>query len=249
MNKISRLITLVIATIVIINVLMVMGVKLIYATKTINTLKSEIVELKNTLDKTQTILEVNMAEYNALKINADRLEKEAKKREILYEKTKPILLRATKYPNSKTKYLTAEFIENVRVMSESKNIPYQLIFAIIDVESNFHSDAKNKHSSAIGIGQITKSTGKFIHENLLHRKDTYIHESLLSPQLNVQYMIEYISYLRETRGSVDNAMKLYCGGYAKGHETFYEDYYRNKLMQALVSFNMTDIQANGILKM
>lgn len=247
MNKISRLIALVITTIVILNVLMVMGVKLIYATRTINSLRTELVELKNTLDNTQSILEANIAEYNELKNSRDRLEKEAKKREVLYERSKPILLRATEYPNSKTNYLNAEFIETVRVMSEAKNVPYQLIFAIIDVESNFHSDAKNKHSSAIGIGQITKGTGKFIHENLLHREDKYIHESLLSPQLNVQYMIEYISYLYSTRGSIDDAMKLYCGGYAKGHETFYEDYYRNKLMKALVSFNMTDAQANSIL--
>ena len=107
----------------------------------------------------------------------------------------PIINRAKIYKKVDTSYMNYDFVSSIFDLANSKGIDPYIVFAIIDTESNFNSNARSKYASAIGLGQITNFTGKFIHTNLLKKKTTYEHEILLNPSLNVSYMIEYLVYL------------------------------------------------------
>lgn len=209
--------------------------------KAIATLNAEKEEMREKLEISQT-------EYYNISEKLRRVEEERAQYRMKTEKYTPIIKRASLYPDSNVSYLNMGFVETVFTISLQHNISPYIVFAVIDVESNYSSTARNKRSGAIGLGQIIKSTGEFIHYKLMNRTDKYVHESLLSAFLNVQYTIEYLSYLVSQRGSVDLALKQYCGGYVKGHENFYQNHYRKKIKNSLMSFGLSEVQAEDLLK-
>lgn len=212
----------------------------------INAKRNEIVRLEDELKEAHLRFDALQRQYDVVSEELRRLEvlkAEENHKKDMYE---PILKSAFKYVDSDLNYLTTSFVENVFTLSESKNVNPFIVFAIIDVESNFNSKAKRKNG-AIGLGQIMPTTGAYIHKVLVKSSDKYVHESLQSPTLNVSYVIEYLSYLVRTRGSYDAALKLYCGGLVKGKEKFYPEYYRLRIMEALQSFGISKEQANKML--
>lgn len=160
----------------------------------------------------------------------------------------PIINRSKIYKKVDTSYMNYEFVSSIFNLAKTKNIDPYIIFAIIDTESNFNANAKSKYASAIGLGQITDFTGKFIHNGLLKKKTPYVHDMLLNPSLNVSYMIEYLVYLTNKHKSYDRAIKEYCGGFMKGYEDFYETKYRPKLVRVMKIYGLTEQSANAKLR-
>lgn len=160
----------------------------------------------------------------------------------------PIINRAKIYKKVDTSYMNYDFVSSIFNLAKTKGIDPYIVFAIIDTESNFNPKARSKYASAIGLGQITNFTGKFIHSNLLKKDTPYEHEMLLNPSLNVSYMIEYLVYLTKKHRSYDRAIKEYCGGFMKGYEDFYETKYRPKLMRVMRIYGLTESSADTRLK-
>ena len=209
--------------------------------------RSEIVALENELNDATMRFTQLQKQYDDLSKQLRALEvqraADTHKRE-MYE---PIIKSAFKYVDSDLNYLNLEFVDTVFTLAANKNVNPYVIFAIIDVESNFNARARNR-SGAIGLGQIMPTTGSYIRKSIMRRTDTYSHESLLSPALNVTYMIEYVSHLVKSRGTYDSALALYCGSLIKGKEKFYPNYYRNRLIDSMRGFGISAENANLILK-
>lgn len=213
--------------------------------KKIDTLKEELVKVKYELEVERERADMLQKKYDEASSIIRELQEIQKHEEIKVTKYNSIIERSKRYPNSNTDYLNDEFIGTVFDMCETRNVNPYIVFAVIDVESNFHSNAKNK-SGAIGLGQITPGTGAFIKKNLMKKSEAYVHDALLSPSLNVQYIVEYLDYLLKRHSNYDRAIKQYCGGFAKGRENYYETKYRPKLLNSMNSFGL-DYEMSNIL--
>ncbi|UTV60866.1 hypothetical protein JDFnp1_78 [Fusobacterium phage JD-Fnp1] len=139
-------------------------------------------------------------------------------------------------------YMTYDFLDDVFEKSREYNVNPYVVLGIVAGESNFYAAAKNKKSSATGLGQIVKGTGKYIHVNILGYDTPYNHEDLKDPLVNIEYMLGYFKYLKR-HGSYDKAMGEYCGS-----PTFYANSYRDKLLNNMVALGLTKTEANNILK-
>lgn len=139
-------------------------------------------------------------------------------------------------------YMTYDFLDDVFEKSREYNVNPYVVLGIVAGESNFYAAAKNKKSSATGLGQIVKGTGKYIHINVLGYDTPYNHENLKDPLVNIEYMLGYFKYLKR-HGSYDKAMGEYCGS-----PKYYANSYRTKLVNNMVALGLTKKEANAILK-
>lgn len=139
-------------------------------------------------------------------------------------------------------YMTYDFLDDVFEKSREYNVNPYVVLGIVAGESNFYAAAKNKKSSATGLGQIVKGTGKYIHVNILGYDTPYNHEDLKDPLVNIEYMLGYFKYLKRHE-SYDKAMGEYCGSYK-----YYASSYRTKLVNNMVALGLTKKEANEILK-
>ena len=94
-----------------------------------------------------------------------------------------------------------------------QGIDPNLFLAIVMTESQGHADAKNKHSTAIGFGQLLSSTGRWCYEDLLgYGKGTYSHSLAYNPVLNTEMTISLLGELkREHNGNMYKAIQHYRG--------------------------------------
>lgn len=139
-------------------------------------------------------------------------------------------------------YMTYDFLDDVFEKSREYNVNPYVVLGIVAGESNFYAAAKNKKSSATGLGQIVKGTGKYIHINVLGYDTPYNHENLKDPLVNIEYILGYFKYLKR-HGSYDKAMGEYCGS-----PKYYANSYRTKLVNNMVALGLTKKEANEILK-
>lgn len=139
-------------------------------------------------------------------------------------------------------YMTYDFLDDVFEKSREYNVNPYVVLGIVAGESNFYAAAKNKKSSATGLGQIVRGTGKYIHTNILGYDTPYNHENLKDPLVNIEYMLGYFKYLKR-HGSYDKAMGEYCGS-----SKYYMNSYRTKLVNNMVALGLTKKEANDILK-
>lgn len=176
------------------------------------------------------------------------------KEETIENKIEEVLLNSDKYKKydviiSKAKsygrdvsYLDYKFLDYVFDEARESNVNPYVILGIIAGESNFYAAAKNKNSSATGLGQIIKGTGSYIHYNVLGYTNEYNHNIQKDPKTNIKYMIGYFKYLKK-HNSYDKAMCEYCGS-----KSYYVNTYRNKLVNNMVALGLTKTEANSILK-
>ena len=76
--------------------------------------------------------------------------------------------------------------------SEKYSLDPKLVAAVIKAESNFYVFAKSK-KGALGLMQITPSTGKWIAKKLGYEK--FDEEMLYNPETNIRFGCWYIDYL------------------------------------------------------
>lgn len=181
----------------------------------------------------------NIREYKEETIE-DRIE-EALLNSKKYKKYDIIIAKAKSYGRD-VSYLDYKFLDYVFDEARESNVNPYVILGIIAGESNFYAAAKNKNSSATGLGQIIKGTGSYIHYNILGYTHEYNHSIQKDPKTNIKYMIGYFKYLKKYN-SYDRAMCEYCGS-----KSYYANTYRNKLVNNMVALGLTKTEANSILK-
>jgi len=96
---------------------------------------------------------------------------------------------------------------------EQYNVSPDLMLGIIMTESEGHSNAKNKSSTATGFCQILRSSGKYIYEDLMgNPKGSYSHDMAYDPDLNLRMGVVLVSELkREYKGNTYKAIQHYRG--------------------------------------
>ena len=175
----------------------------------------------------------------------EEIEKEVEKNEAKlmtkYAKYDIIIAKAKSYGRD-VSYMTYDFLDDVFDKAREYNVNPYVVLGIVAGESNFYASAKNKKSSATGLGQIVRGTGEYIHTNVLGYNTPYNHERLKDPMVSIEYMLGYFKYLKK-HGSYDRAMGEYCGS-----PKYYANSYRTKLVNNMVALGLSRKEANNILK-
>ena len=166
---------------------------------------------------------------------------EAKIQNDKYVKYDIIINRAKSYGRD-VSYLNYAFLDYVFEEADNFNVNPYVVLGIVSGESNFYANAKNKSSTATGLGQMLNGTGEYVHYNVLGYKDPYNHNIQKDPKASIRYMLGYFKYLKKYK-SYDLAMCEYCGS-----KSYYNNTYRNKLLNNMVALGLTKAEANSILK-
>ena len=92
------------------------------------------------------------------------------------------------------------------------SIDPDIILALIEVESKYDPNAKNKNSSAAGYGQLIASTAKSIAKEIDFIK-SYNHKiDAYDPYINIHLMVHYFSKcIDNNNGNIYRALKSYRG--------------------------------------
>lgn len=107
-------------------------------------------------------------------------------------------------------------------LCKEDNINPHMVFAIFDIESDYDIDAKNPKSSATGLGQLLASTAKLIYEGRMgNPAGSYTHDMAKNGYTNIEIVVSYLKYLKDTYGSV----KVMINGYSGDQSgTYYNGY-------------------------
>ena len=110
--------------------------------------------------------------------------------------------------NEKTHPVTYE--EIVELYSEEYDVPKNLIFSVIKVESGFNPNA---HSSAgaVGLMQMMPSTFEWL-TGEEHLGENLSSLCLTDPEVNIRYGTYYLRYLYLKFGNWDTSLAAYNGG-------------------------------------
>ena len=109
--------------------------------------------------------------------------------------------------------LTLENLIYMDELAEKYDINPHIVTSLFETESSYDSTAKNKDSTATGLGQFLAATGKYVYYDLLGYDGDYYHPvSARIPQLNIEMTLKYLDYLVDYRGDIKSALKYYSGG-------------------------------------
>lgn len=88
-----------------------------------------------------------------------------------------------------------------------------LVYSIIELESKFDPNADNPNSSARGLGQIIKGTGKYLWEDILgNPKGSYYHEMAYDPYINIKLICCHLGNSFNKGYLLNEVIKAYSGG-------------------------------------
>ena len=100
-------------------------------------------------------------------------------------------------------------------LCKERDLNPHIMWCIYDNESGYTEVIDNySGSSARGLGQVLKSTGESIYENIL-QLGTYSHEYAYDAQVNMQITVELID--RNIDSGLYNAIALYSGDSSGGY--------------------------------
>ncbi len=102
-----------------------------------------------------------------------------------------------------------EYAESVERYSERFEVPEELIWAVIKIESGFDSSAVSD-KGAVGLMQLTESTFNEISNQRL--KEGLDPGMRYDPDTNIRYGTYYLSYLYARYNNWDAAIAAYNGG-------------------------------------
>lgn len=116
------------------------------------------------------------------------------------------------------------------------NLNPQFVWCIVELESKFDPNADNlAGSSARGLGQIIKGTGKYLWEDILGNPEgSYYHDMAYDPYINIQLICAHLGSSFNNGSLLEGAVKAYSGGTAG---------YMEKLMNIATShgYDLSDI--------
>ena len=114
----------------------------------------------------------------------------------------------------------AAYIQNA---SREFDVPYDVIYAIIETESDFDPDAVSS-TGARGLMQINKITLQDINENL---KTDYSMNDLFDPEINIKLGASYLARLYKRFGNFETVYAAYNAGPTKVSEWLKDSEYSN----------------------
>lgn len=103
-----------------------------------------------------------------------------------------------------------DYKDTVIKYSEENDVDPLFVMSIIKAESNFNKEAKS-NKGAMGLMQITPSTGKWIAEKL--NEEMFEEDKLFDPDTNIRYGIWYINNLSN---QFDGNLNLIIAAYNAG---------------------------------
>lgn len=114
-----------------------------------------------------------------------------------------------------------ELIQHVENLCKEKDINPHLVWAMIDVESDYIANIDNAVSSARGLGQFLKSTAELFYSKAqFMNRGTYDHKYAYDPYINTEMMVWYLEYLRDSYNEdLLTMMQRYSGD--TGGTTYY----------------------------
>lgn len=116
----------------------------------------------------------------------------------------------TSYGGSSTD-LTPDVLYQLQVSCEEWGLDPYFMLGVIMTESKGNANAKSSSSTATGLCQILKGTGKSVYEDLLgNGKGTYNHSMAYDPVLNVKMGCAYMGSLKSKYG-LYRAIQAYRG--------------------------------------
>jgi soluble lytic murein transglycosylase-like protein len=111
--------------------------------------------------------------------------------------------------------LTYKQIKMGQDLMLAKGYDPDILFGIVMTESRAVEKCTNDESTARGLGQFLKGTGKWVYEKLLNL-GTYNHNYALDGDTNIKMMVSYLDYLFKTNNNnLYNAIQLYRGSSGK----------------------------------
>ncbi|MEG2295323.1 MAG: lytic transglycosylase domain-containing protein, partial [Oscillospiraceae bacterium] len=113
---------------------------------------------------------------------------------------------------SSSKYAKVKYSDLVLKAATKYNLPKELIFAVINVESTFNPNAVS-NAGATGLMQITKDTFDWINKQTKNPSG-YVYESLFDPAINIDYGCRLFSMAIKEFGNLNNAIYSYHAGWS-----------------------------------
>ena len=144
-----------------------------------------------------------------------------------------------------------KYSEYIDRYAEEYNVPKDLLYATISVESSFNPEAKS-NAGAIGLTQITPDTLSWLQTKT---GESYVEEDLKNPEISIKYCAVFYSILLEKFGDTDTAICAYHAGinavsgwlaneeYSSDGKTLDKtpsaatNHYRSKVKQAIIIYN------------
>ena len=140
--------------------------------------------------------------------------------------------------NEKTeeKIYQLEYSDIVFKYSEEYGVPPEIVYAVIECESNFKPDALSK-SGAMGLMQIMPATFKDI-QGRIHEE--YEDDMLYDPEVNIKCGTFYLSYLYKYFGDWDLVYAAYNAGMGNVSKWLANDEYSKDGKLINIPFPETD---------
>lgn len=165
--------------------------------KKVNDITYEKNELKKLVDIKDQEIQKNMDELNSFR-----------NRKELYDKYSYVI----SINNIRTGINYSTIALGEKLMKE-RGINPHMLFGLIRLESAGNPKTTNSKSTARGLGQFLKGTGKWVYEDLLgNGKGSYNHDMAFDQNINIRMCVAYLDYLMRTQnGDARLALRLYNG--------------------------------------
>lgn len=116
-----------------------------------------------------------------------------------------------------------EYTDHVEKFSDKYEIDKALVYAVIKTESNFQENAESP-VGAMGLMQIMPSTFEWL-QTLTDGEITMDSESLLNPEINIDYGCRFLQFLLNRYTAEESAVAAYNAGFGAVDEWLInEDY-------------------------
>ena len=103
-----------------------------------------------------------------------------------------------------------DYREYIIKYSEKYNVPAEIIYAVIKVESNFDADAESV-AGAVGLMQMIPSTFEWLTSDE-HLCENLSARHLRDPEVSIRYGTYYLFYLKQKFGDWDTVLAAYNAG-------------------------------------
>lgn len=109
--------------------------------------------------------------------------------------------------------LTLSDIVHLDKVCKEQDVNPDVMCAIFNVESDYRIKCRSTLSTATGLGQVLKGTGKYIYNTLLSNTDPYDHSMALNAKTNMTMSVRYVRYLLDKcNQNTTKAIQYYNGG-------------------------------------
>ncbi len=116
------------------------------------------------------------------------------------------------------------YAEYVDIYSEKYDVPKNIVYAVMNTESDFKSDAVS-HAGAVGLMQLMPET--FLWLTTDKTEEHYSVGMLYDPETNIKYGVLYLSLLYERYNNWDCALAAYNAGPTNADEWIQNPEYFN----------------------